>query len=204
MYHLLARSPAALKASLVAMVVMKRIICGNRIVMHMRVCALSAAVTFFNVQNADTDATRGNHLSETSGVVLGPTFQRNKQNFALETDTPMQISGVIAQFDRVAYRARFEAHPSLRGRTNHDRALAIDQKDGAVEKLLVTRQGDRELLAATRGRQQPAAGQIGYRDIDHINRTAMLEAVNFLRERGFQATAQDMINAQHRAKSFQS
>jgi hypothetical protein len=185
------------------MVVMKRIICGNRIVMHMRVCALSAAVTFFYVQNADTDATRGNHLSETSGVVLGSALQRNKQNLALESNTPMQISGVIAQFDRIAYRARFEAHPSLRGRTNNDRALAIDQKDGAVEKLLVTRQGDRELLAATRGRQQPAASQIGYRDIDHINRTAMLEAVNFLRERGFQATAQDMINAQHRAKSFQ-
>jgi hypothetical protein len=157
-----------------ALVVMKRIICLNRIVMHMRVCARSPAVTYFFVENADTDATSGNHLSETSGVVLGPTFQRNKQNFALETDTPMEISGVVAQFDRVAYRARFEAHPSLRGRANNYRATAVDQKNGAVEKLLVPRQRNRKFFAATRGRQQAAASQIGYRDIDHINRTAML------------------------------
>jgi hypothetical protein len=156
------------------MVVRKRIICGNLIVMHTRVCALSAAVTYFFVQNADTDATGGNHLSETSGVVLGPTFQCNKQNFALETDTPMEISGVVAQFDRVAYRARFEAHPSLRGRANNYRATAVDQKNGAVEKLLVPRQRNRKFFAATRGRQQAAASQIGYRDIDHINRTGML------------------------------
>src|SRR5260370_14802001 len=100
MYHLLARLPAARTASLVALVVMKRIICRNRIVMHIRVCARSAAVTYFFVQNADIDATGGNHLSETSGVVLRPTFQRNNQNFASETDTPMEISSVVAHLDR--------------------------------------------------------------------------------------------------------
>jgi hypothetical protein len=31
----------------------------------------------------------------------------------------------------------------------------------------------------------------------------MLEAMNFLREGGFKAATQDMINAQHRARSFQ-
>jgi hypothetical protein len=108
-----------------AWIVMKRIICRNRIVMHMRVCVRSASIAYFFVQNADPDAAGRNHLSEPSGVVLRPTFQRNKQNFALETNTPMEISGMVTQFDRVAYRARFEAHPSLRGRANHYRAPAV-------------------------------------------------------------------------------
>jgi hypothetical protein len=66
----------------------------------------------------------------------------------------------------------------------------------------VTRQRNCQFFPGTRGRQQPPAGQIGYRDVDDIYRTAMLEAMNFLRELGFQTAAQDMIDTQHRARSF--
>jgi hypothetical protein len=62
----------------------------------------------------------------------------------------------------------------------------------------VTRQRDRKLLAPARSRQQPAPRQIGHRDIDHIDRTAMLEAMNFLRESSFQTAAQDITDTQHR------
>jgi hypothetical protein len=183
--------------------VVKMIVCSGTVVIHWPAVFVGTLVAFLFIQNADADAARGNHLAKPGSVVLGPAFERNEQNLALETDAPMKISGVIAQFDGIADRARFEAHPSLSGRANDDRALAIDQKDGAVEQLLVTGQGDRKFLAGARRRQQPAPRQIGYRDIDHVNRTAMLEAMNFLRERGFQATAQDMIDTQHRARSFQ-
>jgi len=60
-----------------------------------------------------------------------------------------------------------------------------------------------KLLAGARGRQQPAARQIGYRNIDQIHRAAVLEAVNLLRILGFQAAAQDTIDTQHRARPFQ-
>jgi hypothetical protein len=115
----------------------------------------------------------------------------------------MQIPGVIAQFDRIAYRTWLEAHPSLRGGANNDRTLAVDQKDGAVEQLLMARQRDRKFLAPVRRRQQPAPRQIGYGDIDQIHRAAVLEAVNLLRILGFQAAAQDTIDTQHRARPFQ-
>ena len=66
---------------------------------------------------------------------------------------------------------------------NDDRAIAVDQEYRAVEQLLMPRQRDRKLLARARRRQQPAPRQIGHRYVDFINRTAMLEAMNFLRER---------------------
>jgi hypothetical protein len=67
----------------------------------------------------------------------------------------------------------------------------------------VTRQRDRQFFARSRRRQQPAAIEVGHRDIDHIHRAAMFEAVDLLRERGFQAAAQDTVDAQHRVRPFQ-
>jgi hypothetical protein len=175
----------------------KPVFCGCRTVNHLRSFFAGVPIAFIFVQNADADPARGDHLSKPSRVIFGPALQRDKQNLALETNTPTQIPGVIAELDGVSDRARLEAQPSFRGRADDDRALAIDQKDGAVEQFLVTRQRNRKFFAPSCGRQVPAPRQIGDRNMDEINRTAMLEAMNFLRERGFQAAAQDMIDAQH-------
>ena len=51
--------------------------------------------------------------------------------------------------------------------------------------------------------EQPATIEVRHRDIDHIHRAAMFEAVNRLRERGFQAAAQNTVDAQHRVRPFQ-
>src|SRR5277367_1204940 len=83
----------------------------------------STAVTIF-VQNTDADPALRNHLSKPGRVVLGPALQRDKQNLALETDAPMQVSGMIPQFDGVADRARLEPHPSLGRGAHDDRAFA--------------------------------------------------------------------------------
>ncbi len=88
-------------------IVMKMILFSDRAFIDLR-AAFDAPVPHFFVQNADADAARGDHLAEARGVVLGPAFQRNKQDLALEANPPMQISGVIAQFDRIAYRTRLD------------------------------------------------------------------------------------------------
>ena len=90
----------------------------------------------------------------------------------------------------------------MAARTTIARSPSIRQ-DRAVEQFLVARQRDSEFLATTRRRQQPAARQIGHRDIDHVDRAAMLEAMDFLREGGFKAATQDTIDAQHRVRSLQ-
>src|SRR4051794_35303573 len=160
------------------------------------------ALAFLLFQNADGDAIRGNHLSEPGGIVFGPSVQRNKQNLALETYPPMQVASVITEFDRVADGARLEAHPTFGARANHDRTLGINQQNSPVEKFFIARQGNRKLLAPARHSQQSAPRQIGNWDIDEVDRSVMLEAMNLLRVSGLHTAAQDMIDAQHRAWPF--
>src|SRR3984893_13616719 len=102
-FRRLARSPAGSTTSSMAIVV-KMIFRGDLAVTCRR-AFFADPVTHLFVQNADTDAARGNHLAETRGVVLGPAFQRDEQGLALETDPPMNIYGVITAFDRISTRA---------------------------------------------------------------------------------------------------
>ena len=84
----------------------------------------STAVTIF-IQNTDAYTTLRNHISKPGRVVLGPALQRDKQNLTLEADTPMQVSGMIPQFDGVADQ-RGSGHPSLGRGAHDDRAFAVD------------------------------------------------------------------------------
>src|SRR6185437_16466271 len=97
--------------------------------------ALAAAIVFL-VQNADTDSASRNHLAKLVGVVLGLALECDKQTLALEADPPMQVSGVIAQFDGVADRAWLKAHPSLGRGAHDDRTFTVDQQNRPVKQLL--------------------------------------------------------------------
>src|SRR5947209_16204258 len=105
--HRLARSYATATASGAAAMV-DVLLCNGWAIDYLAGRLGAPAVAFLFFQNTDGDAVRGYHLSQPRGVVFRPAFQRNEENLALETYPPMQVAGVITEFDRVTDRARFE------------------------------------------------------------------------------------------------
>ena len=70
---------------------------------------------------------------------------------------------MVAEFDRIADRARLQPQPALGGRTHHDGAVIVEQQHRAVEQLLVARQRDREVLSAPRRARELAPLELGAR-----------------------------------------
>src|SRR5260221_3090881 len=117
-FRRLARSSAISPASPMAIVVEMTLVLAR----------FGCAVVLFLIQDTDGDPPCRNHRVETRRIILEPAFHCHEQHLALKANSPLQISGVVAQFYRVADGARLQPHPSLGRRPHNDGPFAVDQQ----------------------------------------------------------------------------
>ena len=159
------------------------------------------------VQNADVPTRRSEIMSlEPGRVVLGAALQRDKQHLAAGSghanadcrrDSPNSMASPIERGSRRIQR-------SVATRTTMARPASNSSTAPSNSVWSRGRAMARSSPLARVVARKPAPRQIGAVGILTTSTGAvMLKAMNFLGERGFQAAAHNMINAQHRAGSFQ-
>jgi hypothetical protein len=81
---------------------------------------------------------------------------------------------------------------------HHHGVVGLEHQHGAVEQMLIARQGDCDLGAALRRRAKAMPSNVGGGNGQKIDRALMFQLVNSLGKRRIKAAAEHLLDPQHR------
>ncbi|VTZ48660.1 hypothetical protein MPC4_100103 [Methylocella tundrae] len=143
------------------------------------------------------DAARSDKLAKPREIIFDRRLDRNQQGFAFKSDAPVKVAGVIAKFDGALPVAWDETEPMLFG-DSHDQAVTcFKRQNGAVEKNLIARQRNSDLLAFVGPGAQAASSDIGALQGQNIDAAVMLEMVQRGRKRLIEPASENRFDEAH-------
>jgi hypothetical protein len=105
---------------------------------------------------------------------------------------------MVAELDRVRDAARLQPQPALLRHAYDHGTVGLEHEHGAVEQMLIARQGDCDFSTPLRRRSKAMPGNIGGGDGQKIDRALMFQFVNSLGKRRIKAAAEHLLDPQHR------